>query len=219
MRRLICRLLAWAAHEHHRGVGLYRYLCQPGGAEWARYLKRHGRFYRMGEDCSIQTNVTITDPLHLSLGSNVRLSGCTLFGHDGSVNMAKQLSGKRLDRVGKLDIRDNVFIGHQAIVMAGVTIGPNAIVGAGAVVTRDVSPNAIVAGNPARVIGRLDEFIVRCEQQTALLPWFDHPAIAPDFFGPAPDDLTALRLVHFYGSSHPIETDAQRSVPHQQGTA
>ena len=101
MRNLICRLLTWAAHEHRRGIGLYLYLCQPGGVEWARYLKRHGGFYRMGEHCSIQTNVTITDPLHLSLGSNVRLSGCTLFGHDGSVNMVKQLTGKRLDRMAR----------------------------------------------------------------------------------------------------------------------
>ena len=207
MKNWVCRLLIWAAHEHRRGVGLYLYLCKPGGGEWARYLKRHGGFYRMGEDCSIQTNVTITDPRHLSLGRNVRLSGCTLFGHDGSVNMVKQLTGKRLDRVGKLDIRDNVFIGHQAIVMAGVTIGPNAIVGAGAVVARDVPPNTIVAGNPARVIGRLDEFIARCEQQTALLPWADHPAIASDFFGPAPDDLTALRLAHFYGQPHRVDSD------------
>jgi acetyltransferase-like isoleucine patch superfamily enzyme len=215
MKNWICRLLAWAAHEHRRGVGLYRCLCQPDGGEWARYLKRHGGFYRMGEHCSIQTNVTITDPLHLSLGCNVRLSGCTLFGHDGSVNMVKQLTGKRLDRVGKLDIRDNVFIGHQAIVMAGVTIGPNAIVGAGAVVTRDVPQNAIVAGNPARVIGCLDAFIARCEQQTALLPWFDHPAIAPDFFGPAPDDLTALRLAYFYGQSHLVDSAAGGSDHHR----
>jgi acetyltransferase-like isoleucine patch superfamily enzyme len=201
IKKLVRRLLTWAAHDHRRGVGLYLLLCKPGGLEWARYLKLHGGFYRMGELCSIQTNVTITDPRHLSLGSNVRLSGCTLFGHDGSINMVKQMTGKRLDRVGKLDIRDNVFIGHQAIVMAGVTIGPNAIVGAGTVVTRDVPQNAIVAGNPARVIGCVDEFIARWERNTALLPWADHPAIAADFFGPAPEDLTALRLAHFYG--HP----------------
>ena len=44
-------------------------------------------------------------------------------------------SGVKLDAVGKIDIRDNVFVGYGAIILRGVTIGPNAIVAAGAVVT------------------------------------------------------------------------------------
>lgn len=201
LRTLLQRLLHRAAHEHGRGVGLYLRLCRPDGSQWAQYLQRRGGFYRMGRHCSIQTNVVITDPQHLSLGSNVRLSGCTLFGHDGSVNMLKAMTGKSLDRVGKIDIRDNVFIGHQAIIMPGVTIGPNAIVAAGALVTRDVPPDSIVAGMPARVVSTLSAHIERCEKQTAALPWASHPAIAADFFGPAPADLTALRNRHFYGNA------------------
>ena len=46
----------------------------------------------------------------------------------------------------------NVWIGAGAIVLPGVTVGENAIVGAGAVVTRDVPPNAVMGGNPARLI-------------------------------------------------------------------
>ena len=52
---------------------------------------------------------------------------------------------------------DNVWIGDSAIVCKGVQIGENSIVGAGAIVTRDVPPNVIVAGNPARVVRQLDE--------------------------------------------------------------
>ena len=49
-------------------------------------------------------------------------------------------------------IEANVWIGGGAIVLPGVTVGKDAVVGAGAVVTKDVPPNVVVAGNPARVI-------------------------------------------------------------------
>jgi maltose O-acetyltransferase len=57
------------------------------------------------------------------------------------------------DRGGDVEIGDRAWIGYRAIVLPGVTIGEGAVVGAGAVVTRDVEPYAIVAGNPAKKIG------------------------------------------------------------------
>jgi acetyltransferase-like isoleucine patch superfamily enzyme len=186
--------------ESGRFTGLYRKVCNPDGQEWACYLKRRQVLYCMGEDCVIQSNVDITDPLHVRLGNNVYLTGCTLFGHDGSVSMLKKMTGLSLDSVGKIDILDNVFVGHRAIIMPGVTIGPNAIVAAGAVVTRDVPPNTIVGGVPAKTISGLDDYIQRCKQKTAALPWFGHPLIAADFFGPASDELTQLRCAYFFAT-------------------
>lgn len=58
------------------------------------------------------------------------------------------------DRGGPVTIGDRVWIGYRALVLPGVTIGEGAVVAAGAVVTRDVAPFAIVAGNPAREIGQ-----------------------------------------------------------------
>jgi acetyltransferase-like isoleucine patch superfamily enzyme len=55
-----------------------------------------------------------------------------------------------------ITLHDNVWIGDSAIVCKGVTIGENSIVGAGSVVTKDVPPNVVVAGNPARVVRELD---------------------------------------------------------------
>ena len=53
-------------------------------------------------------------------------------------------------------LEDNVWIGDSAIICKGVTIGKNSIIGAGAVVTKDVPPNSIFAGNPAKLVKSLE---------------------------------------------------------------
>jgi acetyltransferase-like isoleucine patch superfamily enzyme len=54
-------------------------------------------------------------------------------------------------------IERNVWIGASAIILGGVTVGENSVVAAGAVVTRDVPPNTLAAGNPARVLRSIAE--------------------------------------------------------------
>lgn len=66
------------------------------------------------------------------------------------------------ERGGYVVIGDRVWIGYRAIILPGITIGEGAVVGAGAIVTKDVDPFAILAGNPARKIGvRNRELIYR----------------------------------------------------------
>jgi carbonic anhydrase/acetyltransferase-like protein (isoleucine patch superfamily) len=79
--------------------------------------------------------------------------------------------GVKLDSVGKIDIKDNVFIGHGAIILPGVTIGPNAVVAAGAVVTKDVQFGDIVGGVPAKPISKMDDLVRHLQEKTDLLPW------------------------------------------------
>lgn len=68
-------------------------------------------------------------------------SGAIVFAHDFSRNLHQNTYiGKRC------------FIGANAIIMCGITIGDNVVVGSGAIVTKDVPSNVIVAGNPARII-------------------------------------------------------------------
>lgn len=198
LKRFVCRVLTAYTLRSNRLRGLYRRLCRPDGSDWAALMKRHGDLHAIGDDCFIVPNVTITDPAHVRLGNNVWLSGCTLFGHDGSVTMLRRAYGLKLDRVGKIDIRDDVFVGHQAIVMPGVTIGPNAIVAAGAVVTRDVPPGTVVGGVPARAIGRVDDLVERVRADTERLPWRDHPGLEPASRGPATADLVRARTAHFF---------------------
>ena len=57
---------------------------------------------------------------------------------------------------GKILLKKNAWIGGRAIILPGITIGENAVVASGAVVTKDVPANTVVGGNPARIIRRLD---------------------------------------------------------------
>ena len=58
-------------------------------------------------------------------------------------------------RTAPVIIKDNVWIGMGAVILKGVTIGENSIIAAGAIVTKDVPPNVVVAGNPAQVVKQL----------------------------------------------------------------
>ena len=193
------------AFTHGRGVAIYKRLCRPGGEDWAAFLKRRNVLHAIGEHCSVQTNVTITDPAYVSLGNNVRLSGCTLFGHDGSVNMLNRAFGLKLDRVGKVDIRDNVFIGHNAIVLPGVTIGPNAIVAAGAVVSANVEPNSVYGGVPARRICSLQQLVQTMSRDHLQFPWRSLVEQRTSEFDPAMQpELDRLRVQHFFAATAPL---------------
>jgi acetyltransferase-like isoleucine patch superfamily enzyme len=198
------RLLRLLALDYGRCTGLYLRLCQPRGPEYAQFLRRHGGLQGVGTDCSINYDITITDPAYVRLGNNVCLSSCALIGHDGSIEVLNRAYGVRLDAVGKIDIRDNVFIGYHAIVLPGVTIGPNALVAAGAVVVRDVAEGDIVGGVPARPIGRVDELVQRLAVQTEQLPWAELIAGRDGAYDPALEpELKRRRVAHFYGGEPP----------------
>lgn len=98
------------------------------------------------------------DSIHLQDGCVIS-HGVSLLTHDFSMDRAAvHLLGPRTDnmeylRIGGITVERNAFIGLGSIVLPGVTIGAGAIVGAGSVVTKDVPENAIVGGNPARVLG------------------------------------------------------------------
>lgn len=63
--------------------------------------------------------------------------------------------------IGPIEIMDNCFIGANSIIMYNVKMGPNAIVDAGSVVTKNVLEGKIVGGNPAKVIGKFDDLMER----------------------------------------------------------
>ncbi|BAZ43135.1 acetyltransferase [Chondrocystis sp. NIES-4102] len=167
------KIIRYLAFKYGKFSSLYRKICKPRGEEYAEYLRKHGRFYHMGDNCSILTSTIFTDPEYVCIGNNVHFSSCTLIGHDGSVAMLNRAYNVKIDSVGKIDIRDNVFIGYNALILPNVTIGPNSIVAAGAVVTKNVLEGDIVAGVPAKPVGRVDALVEKLKNQTQLLPWAD----------------------------------------------
>ena len=128
---------------------------------------------------SVGEHVAIRAPFHLDYGYNVHLAdgvflnyGCTLLdvcpiriGADTQIGPGVQLYAadhprSAADRDAGFEcgapvtIGRNVWIGGHAIVLPGVTVGDDAIIGAGSVVTRDVAAGATVGGNPARALGK-----------------------------------------------------------------
>lgn len=201
MMALLKRLVRAYAFRTGRLRSLYVKLCQPCGFEYADFLRRHGELHHVGEKCSILAGVAFLDPRYTSIGNNVHFADCTLIGHDGSVGMMEAAYGVRIDKVGKIDIRDNVFIGHNALILPGVTIGPDAIVAAGAVVVRDVEPDTIVAGVPAKAIGKVSELLERRVNELDRLPWAHLIRQRGDRFDPVLEEkLKQARVRHFFGA-------------------
>jgi acetyltransferase-like isoleucine patch superfamily enzyme len=199
MRGLIRKIIRYFAFEHGKWPGLYRRICQPSSIEYAAYLRRRGVFYSMGEHCQILTTTNFTDPAYVRLGNNVHFSNCAVIGHDGSIAMLNQAYNVKLESVGKIDIRDNVFIGYQAVVLPNVTIGPDAIVAAGSIVTKDVPPGTIVAGIPAKPIGRVADLVEKLKTDTENLPWAELIAKrSSDFDRSFEPELVRRRVAHFY---------------------
>ncbi len=76
--------------------------------------------------------------------------------------LAYDASTKKLigyTKVGSIKIEDNVFIGARALIMPGVTIGENSIIGANSVITKSVPQGVVVSGNPAKVLCSVEEYL------------------------------------------------------------
>ncbi len=199
MRALLQKFLRHMALKKGRLKSLYLKICQPDNSEFAAYMKAHGGLHAIGENCRINQHVNITDPAYVSIGNNVTLTDCHLIGHDGVVGVLNIAYNMKLDSVGKIVIKDNVFVGHNAIVLLGVTIGNNVVVAAGAVVNKDVPDGVIVGGVPAKIIGQTEDLAKRLKEKTAQLPWVHIINQRDSAFDPAVEaQLLAMRVQQFY---------------------
>ena len=110
----------------------------------------------VGKHCKISSHTFICEGVHIEdnvfVGHNVTFINDK---HPRSVNVDGSMQTEADWKVEETFIKKGASIGSSATILCGVTVGENSIVGAGAVVTKDVPPNTIVAGVPAKVIKEL----------------------------------------------------------------
>lgn len=134
------------------------------------YIIKHHIFREVGENFFFQPRFIPSDPKLIKFHNNVVVtSNVTFVTHDIfhlGLNHLKR--GDFCYQAGCIEVMDNVFIGCNSTILSNIKIGPNALIAAGSVVTKDVPPNTVVAGVPAKVIGTFEEYIKKREKNNQL---------------------------------------------------
>lgn len=144
----------------------------------AALLRKWDVFHSYGEGGLYQPMSLPSEPKLVSIGNNVSVAADVRFiTHDVIQSMLRDMNnpeypmGKNRFYMGRIEVCDNCVIGAGSIILYNTKIGPNALVAAGSVVTKDVPEGAIVGGNPARVIGNLSDLAKKREFECADRPF------------------------------------------------
>ena len=123
---------------------------------WPPFYCSYGKNTYLGDHVFFNYMCTILDNNEVRIGNHVMIGPAVQIytaAHD--LQAEARIQGWEVAK--PIVIEDNVWIGGGAILLPGISIGRNAVVGAGAVVPRSVPANAVVAGNPARVIRKIEQ--------------------------------------------------------------
>ena len=119
-------------------------------------------FKKVGERVWMEPDFTCEFGKNITIGSDVYINfGCTLLDcgqitiGNHSLDAAERIAGALIPE--PITIGNRVWIGGGSTILSGVTIGDDAVIGAGSVVTRDIPPGVVAAGNPCRVLRKITE--------------------------------------------------------------
>lgn len=118
------------------------------------HTKQNQGHINLGDYCLIAPGVEITSAQQITIGNNTMIAAeCILSDSDwhGTYNRIRPFRC-----TAPIEVGNNVWIGKRAIVCKGISIGDNSIIGAGAVVTKNLPANVIAAGNPAKIVKHIN---------------------------------------------------------------
>ena len=157
--------------------------------ERTRFLAESGLFAGFGKNCKWFCRTIPEEPYMIKIHDNVVISARVNFITHDVINdmLARKIGadpGEQLSEyyMGTIEIFNNVVIGSDSTILYNTRIGPNAIIAAGSVVTRDVPEGAIVGGHPARVIGKTDDLLAKRKKLRDMPLDRDDLAVIMDYF-------------------------------------
>lgn len=129
------------------------------------YPEKYAKYIgvKIGLNCRLINVSFSTEPYLVTIGNHVSATQVRFETHDGGVWVIRN-GNPELDIIKPITIGNNVFIGFGSVILPGVTIGDNVVIAAYAVVSRDIPPNSVAAGIPAKVIKSIDEYIDKVSQ-------------------------------------------------------
>jgi maltose O-acetyltransferase len=119
-----------------------------------RFLCDYGYNIRLGRNCFINYNCVFLDCAPIEIGDDLQMGPAVQL-YTAYHPLDRETRSAGLEYAKPISIGSGVWIGGGAIVLPGVTIGDGVVIGAGSVVTRDVPPNTLALGNPARAVRSL----------------------------------------------------------------
>lgn len=107
-----------------------------------------------------------TEPWIITIGNNVHITdGVKFITHDGGTLLFRN-QVPDLEITKPITVGNDVYFGNNVIILPGVTIGDKVVIGAGAVVSRDIPSNSVAVGVPARVIKTADEYFEKIQRES-----------------------------------------------------
>ena len=134
-------------------------ICSKNSKLYVTYLRKKGVSVGEGTTFFGHVSIDVTRPSLVEIGRNCMFTdNVSLLTHGFDWSVLREKYGEILCSSGKVVVEDNVFVGTKTIILKGVKIGRDSIIGAGSVITHDIPAGSVAAGNPCNVIMTIDQY-------------------------------------------------------------